>query len=236
MKNNTMRIMACVMILSLTATKFLNATPSTQIWKPSTDIQGVKSIHLGIDDYFSVSSNDTKPLAAPTDLGLTYGLFKNLEIGIDYFGCMVDPLFYNAKYGIVENEKMPFSIAVGGFNFGGTKDITDSNILYGVGAKNIGKIGRLSLGYYSGNDKVLINEVGTPAANGAIASFDKQVSDKVWAAIDYASGKSSYGTLSFGASYAFAPNTSVIFGYVIYNNQNLAGINNQFTTQLDINF
>ena len=29
----------------------INATPSTQIWIPSTDIQGFKTFHLGIDNY-----------------------------------------------------------------------------------------------------------------------------------------------------------------------------------------
>ncbi|OGS18234.1 MAG: hypothetical protein A3J83_06345 [Elusimicrobia bacterium RIFOXYA2_FULL_40_6] len=225
-----------VSVLMIYAVEKLQATPSTQIWNPSTDIQAIKTVHLGIDNYFSAANNHTKPLAAPTDLGLTYGLFKNIEIGIDYFGPATDPLFYNAKYGIAESQKMMFSVAVGGMNFGGKKDSTDANILYGVAAKNIGKIGRLSLGYYSGNAKVLMDETGTSANTGMIASFDKQISDKVWGALDYASGTSSYGTLSFGASYSFAQNTSIIFGYVIYNNQNLAGINNQLTTQLDINF
>jgi hypothetical protein len=213
----------------------LFATPSTQIWNPSTDIQALKTFHLGIDNYFSVSSNDTKAYAFPTDIGVTYGLMQNVEVGIDLMEPLADPLFFNLKYGIPESEKMPLAVAVGGFNFGGKKDVSDSNILYGVIAKNAGGLGRLSLGYYSGNDKILLDETGTAANTGAIATWDKALSEKIWASVDYASGMSSYGNLSVGASYLFAPNTSVIFGYVIYNNDKI-NVNNQFTTQLDINF
>jgi len=211
------------------------ATPSTQIWNPSTDIQPFGTMHLGIDNYFSVTNNDTKALAFPTDTGLTYGLIKNIELGLDFMGPTTDPLMFNAKYGISESDKiLPFSVSVGGFNFDGKS--TGQNILYAVVAKNIGDIGRLTVGYYSGNEKALVDENGTAANTGLIATFDKQISDKIWTALDFASGKSSYGTLSFGASYNFSANTSVILGYVIYNNTALTGINNQVTTQVDINF
>ena len=33
------------------------ATPSTQIWNPSTDVQSFKTVHLGIDNYYSVKDN-----------------------------------------------------------------------------------------------------------------------------------------------------------------------------------
>lgn len=235
MVNNGLKKMFLAALALLTGITALRATPSTQVWNPSTDIQAAKTFHLGIDNYFSVASNDTKPYASATDVGITYGLTKNLEAGIDLMEPLADPLFFNVKYGVPESDKLPVSFAVGGFNFGGKKDKTDSNILYGVVAKNAGKAGRLSLGYYSGNDKVLVDETGAAANTGVIASWDKQLSDKVWAALDYASGNSAYGSLSAGASYLFAPNTSVIFGYVIYNNDKV-NANNQFTTQLDINF
>jgi uncharacterized protein with beta-barrel porin domain len=53
--------------------------------------------------------------------------------------------------------------------------------------------------------------------------------------VDYQGGKNAFGALSFGASWAFAKNTSVIFGYDVYNNKDRAG-QNTFTVQLDINF
>jgi len=219
-----------------------NATPSTQIWNPSTDIQELNKWHLGIDNYFSVTDNKTKPVNVPTDVNLTYGLVKNLEVGFDfyganYFGAPDDPVQFNAKYGLPEGDKMP-TIAVGGMNFGTKPNFTDFNILYGVIAKTFKPVGRVSLGYYSGNNKLLLDEKGQAANSGMIASFDKQINDKWWAAIDYASGQSYYGVMSAGFSYNFAPNTSVIFGYVIPNNPNAVGgyVNHMVTTQLDINF
>jgi hypothetical protein len=234
------------LVAGLAAGRALHATPSTQIWNPSTDIQGLKSWHLGIDNYFSVVDNKTKSYAFPTDVGLTYGLVKNVEVGVDYMGPGADPLMFNAKYGLPEGDMMP-AVALGGMNFGTKKtendaggaqvNGTDADILYGVAARTFKPVGRFSVGYYSGNDKLLVDEKGATANTGMIATWDKQVTDKVWVAVDYASGRSYYGSLSYGFSYAFAPNTSIIFGYVVYNNQDPAiNKNHQFTTQLDINF
>ena len=64
---------------------------------------------------------------------------------------------------------------------------------------------------------------------------DDQISDKLWVAIDYQGGKNAYGATSFGASWAFAKNVSVIFGYDIFNNKDRAG-QNTATIQVDINF
>jgi hypothetical protein len=230
--------------LGLTVFQTLHATPSTQIWNPSTDIQAPKTWHLGIDNYFSIVDNKTKAYAFATDVGLTYGLFKNLEVGIDFLEPAADPLYFNVKYGLPEGAVIP-AIAVGGFNFGTKKTETgaagaqiggtDYNILYAVAAKSFKPVGRFSLGYYSGNDKLLVDETGAAANTGMIVTWDRALTDKVWASIDYASGKSYYGALTYGLSYAFAPNTSVIFGYVVYNNK-VVNTNSQFTTQLDINF
>ncbi|MEW6089035.1 MAG: hypothetical protein AB1498_12105 [bacterium] len=211
-----------------------NATPSTQIWNPSTDIQAVKTWHLGIDNYFSVKDNKDNPVAFPTDVGLTYGLVKNLEVGIDFFEPSENPAQFNVKYGFSEKEVIP-AIAFGLCNAGTKKDVTDYNIIYGVIAKTFNPIGRISLGYYTGNKKLLIDENGDKENTGLIATWDKAITDKVWAAVDYASGKSWYGSTSFGFSYLFAPNTSIIFGYTIYNNDKIT-VNDTFTTQLDINF
>lgn len=217
----------------LVATAILMATPSTQIWNPSTDIQAVGTVHLGIDNYFSIEGNLSKPFAFGTDFGITWGLFKNLEIGVDVVEPTAYPLYFNIKYGFAEAGGIP-ALAAGVFNIGTQRNITDSNILYAVIAKTFDPIGRISLGGYLGNDKLLVTETGAAANTGLIVSWDKAVSDKIWLCVDYASGMSSYGCLSFGGSYAFAQNTTVIFGYVIFNN-NILNTNNTFSTQLDIN-
>jgi len=225
-------VLVALMLIGVSVKVF--ATPSTQIWNPSTDIQALGTFHLGIDNYFSVSSNDTKPYAFPTDVGLTYGAFKNLEVGVDLIEPTADPLYLNFKYGLPEGDVIP-AVAVGAFNIGTKKDVTDYNVLYGVVAKTFKPVGRLTFGYYNGNDKLYIDENGDKVNSGLIATWDKTITDKIWASVDYSSGKGAYGCLSLGGSYMFAPNTSIILAYVIYNNDKI-NVNNQVTTQLDINF
>lgn len=226
-----------------------NATPSTQIWIPSTDIQKYKTFHLNVDNYVAVKKEDSGAWKAPVFLlGPTMGVFAGekvqAEAGFDLIkaGLSADsnPLYLHAKIGTPEGSLGAGSpaLALGGYNFGFKKDATDQNIIYGLAAKNFGKLGRLSAGYYAGNDKVLLDEKGKKANTGALLSWDRsmsEISDKLWAAVDYQGGDSALGALSFGASWNFSPNTSVIFGYDVYNNDKIAGANT-YTVQLDINF
>lgn len=203
------------------------ATPSTQIWNPSTDIQAQGTWHLGIDNYFTIDDMSSGGYAFPTDLGLTYGLLPGLEIGIDALLPLPVPasqLVFNLKYGIPENGNLP-ALAIGGYGFGLSQGLTDQNVIYGVAAKTF-YIGRLSAGYYKGNESLLGADSG-----GAILTWDKYLNDKFWACIDYAGGTSPLGALFGGCSYNFSPNTSVIFGYGKFNN----GAKPTITTQLDIN-
>ena len=223
------------------------ATPSTQIWIPSTDIQAFKTLHLGIDNYTRTSSNST--VGDVYDLGLTVGVLPfekvQAEVGVDYITYGADnydgsPLYFNAKLGTPEGSLFGGSpaLAVGGYGFGTKEDLTDANIVYGLAAKTLPVVGRFSAGYYTGNDEVLLDVNGEKENDGVLLSWDRtmsEISDKLWVAVDYQGGDNSLGALSFGASWAFAKNVSVILGYDIYNEKALAG-ENTFTTQLDINF
>ncbi len=206
------------------------ATPSTQIWNPSTDIQATGTYHLGIDNYFTKVGSTQGGYAFPTDLGLEYGLVPGLEIGFDAFLPQNSPLVLNAKYGVGESGVLP-SVAVGGFGFGTDPGITDQNVIYAVTAKTLPIIGRLSAGYFTGNEKVLLDPSGQKDNSGIILTWDKAINDKLWACVDYAGSKSALGATFYGFSWLFASNTSVIFGYGTYNNGALP----TFTTQMDIN-
>ncbi|MDD5260132.1 MAG: hypothetical protein PHD29_09225 [bacterium] len=223
-----------VAVFGLYLVNLAMATPSTQIWNPSTDIQATGKFHLGIDNYYSVKDNMDHPYASPTYVGLTYGFLNYFEAGLDLAYPSQYPAYFNFKAGVPEKDMMP-SAAVGIMNVGTKSDVTNYNIFYGAVAKTIGPIGRITVGGYSGNDKLLLDENGEKANTGLILTWDKAITDKIWASVDYASGDSFYGSLSFGASYSFAPNVSVIFGYVIYNND-ILNSNDQATTQVDINF
>jgi len=159
-----------------------SATPSTQIWIPSTDVQAFKTGHFGFDTYVR-----TKPepgtggqnVPPVVDLGLTAGVLPfakiQAEVGFDLIyggfntssGLDKYPVYLNAKVGIPEDAffKMQPAVAVGGYNWGTkkgeidevsgtyTKAGTDANIWYGLVAKTLPVVGRFSVGYYGLNKK-----------------------------------------------------------------------------------
>lgn len=224
-----------------------NATPSTLVWIPSTDVQKYKSLHLNVDDYVSSGKETNGAWKAPMFMaGPTIGLLPyakvQAEAGFDVMrGLTTDnyPLYLHAKVGTPEGAAFAGSpaFALGGYNFGLKHDVTDQNIIYGLAARNVKKLGRFTAGYYTGNDKVLVDENGAKANNGLLLGWDRtmsEVSDKLWAAVDYQGGDSALGALSLGAAWAFTPDTSLLFGYDIYNNSKVAG-ENTFTVQLDVN-
>ena len=221
------KIVRVLLVMGLfLSTSFVCATPSTQIWNPSTDIQKVKTWHLGIDNYYNSDANQYY-------LGLTYGLIKNVEVGVDLNEPSSAPMLFNAKYGLPETGCLP-AVAVGIMNFGTVKDKNDYDIGYLVVAKTFNPIGRFSVGaYHGGNPSLFQDKFDKTDNTGAIVSWDRSFGNKFWGSIDYASGESSYGETSAGVSYTFADNVSIIFGYVIPNSSQYQ---NQVTTQLDINF
>jgi len=239
------------------------ATPSTQIWIPSTDVQAFNVWHLGLDNYFRSSGNGhfTPGERDPNvyDAGLTVGVLPfeavKAEVGVDYLvnGTAYDdhPFYFNAKLGVPEDAlgaHVP-ALAAGGFNFGteskkGSAVRTDQDIVYGLAAKTlpsfgtIPSLGRFSAGYYAGNGDVLLDKNGEEANTGILASWDRtmsEISDKLWAAVDYQGGRNALGGLSVGAAWAFSKDVSVIVGYDMWAEPSLAG-SDTFTTQLDINF
>lgn len=231
-----------------------NATPSTHIWSPSTDIQPYKIFHLTSDIYIPVDKpTGTRP-GTITNLGLTVGVLPfekvGLEVGFDHIEGSY-PVFLNAKLGTPEGafgEYFP-AIAVGAYSIGTktggearanriAKPGTDYNVYYVKAAKTIGKLGRLSAGYYTGNEKLLVDEFGNSDESGVLLCWERtlsEISDNLWVAVDYMGGDSNFGALSYGFAWKFAPSTSVIFGYVDQNNDKITP-GNTFTTQVDIDF
>jgi hypothetical protein len=239
------------------------ATPSTQIWIPSTDVQDYKTFHLGIDNYFRAAKGSDGVRQPNTyDIGPVVGFlpFEKLkgELGFDYLVNGTDPndnhpWSGNIKLGTPEDSLFKFSpaIAVGGYNLGPAQNrgvapgvTSGQNIIYGLVAKTlpamgpVPSLGRFSAGYYRGSEKALVNTDGSAANDGVLLSWDRtmtEVSDKLWAAVDYQGGNNVDGAVNFGVSWNFAKNVSVIFGYDVYTKKALAG-KNTLTTQLDINF
>jgi hypothetical protein len=227
--------------LVFSGSTLIHATPSTIIWIPSVDIQPYSVFHLGIDNYFTLFKKGIGEggVAFPIDIGLTTGILPiseiQAEIGVDIFEPLHSPWAFNVKIGVPENIITGWSpaVVIGGCNFGIQKNVTDANILYIITAKTFPVIGRISIGYYTGNRNILVDPDGHIDNNGILLSWDKEafgISENLWLAVDYQSGKNNYGVLSFGFAWSFSKNVSLIFARDIYNN----GAPGTFTTQLDI--
>lgn len=221
------------------------ATPSTQIWIPSTDTQAARTIHVGVDNYntFFKKKNEGG-FSAPTTYGLTVGLvdttYIGLEAGLDLKEQSDDPLYLNLKLQIKEDSVAQFfpAIAIGAYELGSKDNVTNANIAYVLFAKTLPVIGRISAGYYVGNKDLLVDSSGQSDNDGVLLSFDRtlaEIDDRLWFAIDYMGAQNAYGALSFGLAWRFAPQISAIVGYDIYNNTEVAG-ENTVTVQLDVDF
>ncbi len=245
------------------------ATPSTQIWIPSTDIQPYGTFHLDLDTY--VRTRKTGGSYAPImyDMGVLAGVlpFKKVqaEVGVDYMrvGPQADghggtseaiddaPVYFNAKIAAPEDAFFKYqpAVAVGIYNAGVRGgDVfhnTETDISYALVARTFPYVGRLSAGWYVGNggnifmkdDNIQANGIGRTQNNGVLASWDRtisEISDKLWAGVDYQGGNNAFGALSFGASWNFSKNVALLVGYDIFNKKATGG-QPAFTTQLDIN-
>src|SRR3989304_5818666 len=183
MKKSLTKVISTVLFTGMLGVASAYATPSTHVWAPSTDVQAYGVAHVTSDIYVPVKKIDLDVPAdgipdrpgTITNLGLTVGVLPyekvGLEVGFDHIEGQY-PLYLNAKLGIPENAYGDFfpAIAVGGYSIGTKSDVTDYNIYYGKVAKTLGPAGRLSVGYYTGNDKLLVDDLdpdsAKPSENG----------------------------------------------------------------------
>jgi hypothetical protein len=215
--------------------------------------------HIGLDMYAN-TLNKQAVNNLITNFGITVGLLPfekiGLEVGIDYRdvdGNHMNPLFFNFKLGVPEGaffKYMP-AIALGGYDFGTSYKatanpdvfVTSYNILYGLASKNIWKLGRFSVGGYKGavgGDPELTFYVPSDPASvesaGVLVSWDRtltEISDKLWAAVDFQSGRNGYGALSFGLAWSFAANASLVAGMDFFNDRDV--LKPTVTLQFDAN-
>lgn len=254
------KVLTLATALTMATTGIAMATPSTQIWIPSTDVQGFGTFRLGIDNYFRASGVPKATSASRDanvyDIGPVASVLPfeklQMEVGFDYLVSASEPndnhpWSGNFKLGTPEDSLFKFSpaLAVGMYNIGPVQSSANApgitagqNIAYALAARTLPVVGRISAGYYRGAERALIGTSGRPNNDGVLLSWDRtmsEISDKLWMAVDYMGGQNVDGAVNIGASWSFAKNVSVIFGYDIYTKKSLAG-NNTFTTQLDINF
>ena len=250
-------------ILFVLASVSANATPSTHIWTPSTDIQPYKKIHMGADWYFP--TKDTDKTGATVHVLQVYGPTFSLlsdkpednylgklwsplgkimaETGFDYkkgLGTELDksPLYLHYKLAVLEDayfKGMP-ALAIGEFDMGTKRDKTNNNVAYIKAARTFDKVGRFSAGYFMGNENLLIDNHGNKDNSGAMLTWERtmtELSDKLWLCVDYQATKSAYGALNYGFAWKFNDHLAAIAGYDQYNNPNFR---NTITLQLDFDF
>ena len=260
------KVLAATMAVMALACGTAMAIPSEQIAIPSTDAKGFKEVTLNV-----ISTQRFSPKAnagsSSYDAGVLVGVLPfeslKLEVGFDYltsnaqFDTPADnhPFYFNAKLATPEDlgfKGMP-AFAVGVFN-AGTYDkpevgvSTRQNLVYGLVARTLPVIGRLSAGGYYGAKRALANgtnSLNTNQNSGAMVSWDRgitEISDKLWLGIDYMSGNNANGELGMGGSWAFTKQVTLLVGVQIFNpgykptgGEMIPGGKPAFTTQLFIN-
>jgi hypothetical protein len=225
------------------------ATPSTQIWIPSTDIQGFLVPHLNSDVYVRLYQEPDGTRKPPLYLfGPTIGIlpYKRIqaEVGFDLIFQGFEtadryPIYFNAKLATPEDAFIKYqpAVAVGIYNAGVKSKVTNQDIVYGLVGRTFPVVGRFTGGYYWANSDLFVDSTGNKANHGVMASWDrtmKELSDKLWLAVDYQGGANFMGSVNFGFAWSFTSNVSMIFGYDYYTNRTVAG-RDTFTVQLDIN-
>jgi hypothetical protein len=251
-----LRALLTVVLVALAAAAApAGATPSTEIWIPSVDVQPFLVPHLNSDVYVRLRAEPDGTRRAPLYvLGPTMGVLPweklQLEVGFDLMFQGVDavdkyPIYFHAKLGTPEDSLFKWSPALvaGVYNVGTKSDVTTQNIGYGMVGRTLPVIGRLSAGYFYGNGGLLLDETGSKANHGLLAAWDrtmKEISPKLWLCVDYQGGASALGAVNFGFQWSFTDTVSMIFGYDLYTNRKVVANailpgRDTFTVQLDIN-
>ncbi len=250
MKN--VKIVAVAAMIAALACGSAMAGPSGQINIPSTDAKGLKEVTISVNNNarFSTAADAGSNLF---DVGVVTGLLPyekvKIEVGADYgtlgFPATKQPMTYNAKLATAEDALFTWmpAFAIGGYNLGKVAPATAptisnaQNILYALTARTFPKVGRFSVGGYSGDKTALVNAAGNKDNTGVLASWDRtisEVSDKLWLGVDFMSGKNGDGEISVGGSWAFSKQITLLTGVTFYN-ESVTGGKPAFTTQLSIN-
>lgn len=243
-------VTGCATALVLCAS-LAHGTASTHIWAPSTDVQPFKLVHVTADMYLPVEYDAAgNRIGTVTNLGLTVGVlpFKtiNMEAGLDHksgLGTLDDyPMYGNLKLGVPEGAYGRFfpALAVGVYDVGTKSDLTDFNVFYAKIAMTFAvdslSLGRVSVGYFGGNEKLLVGQDGAADETGLLLAWERtmsELSDRLWVCVEYQGTESVYGTVNFGAAWKFATNVGLLAGYDDFNNPGYPGA---ATIQVDIDF
>jgi hypothetical protein len=227
-----------------------HATPSTNMWAPSTaGVQSFGVLHVTYDTYFGTDA------LYPIDTGLTIGVLPmkelQLELGVDVLyptvgpdGGLDVPIYLNAKLGTPEDTffKGQPGWSFGIYSLGFKEDVTDYNILYLMVGKTLPYVGTLNVGgYYGLNEDLLPTPDGDTARAGLLAGWwsppvDVPVIDKLHFTADVQTGENALGAVGAGAAVYFTPTASLLTGPVFFLEPDLqpGGNSWMWSVQLDV--
>ncbi len=206
------------------------AFPTSTLWIPDDTALHPSTWRYDSRIAFTLDKreSDLGPQQPFIDQGLTFGFANNgaigLEAGIDWwepeYGDDLKSLHGNLKVVILE-EEIGFGVAFGFYNFGFKANGSDEDFIYlGLG-KQLGSLSHLFVGYFVGNQNVLLDEAGNSAARGIFGSISAKIGEKVKFVLDYQGGRSHRGALTSGFAFLLSQTSSISLGYVFYNNQSL---------------
>ncbi len=196
-------------------------SPLNLISVPSTDTQPVGTYRLDVDSISVIGTTD-KYVNDLGSTGLSYGVCRGLDVGVEVLWGVDHPFFVHAKYAFpLSSESEAFKMAVGGYALGldnaPTHDIWYGVVSYAFGAD------RLHLGYFTGNDNTLRDLLaGTDESSGLLLGWDRTLGERWWVGVDYMAGKSTQGALNVGVRYDISPDSSLLCGFDFWNHDGIA--------------
>lgn len=225
--------------LTLLAAPAARATPSTEIWIPSVDLQPFLVPHLNFDSYVRLQSEPGGGRRAPLFVfGPTMGVLPwekvQLEVGFDLMWQGANPydrypIYFHGKLGTPEDAFFRWqpALVVGVYNVGVKRDYTTQNIGYVLAGRTLWKLGRFSFGYFYANPNNRIfpgNYAAVPstANHGFLAAWDRQmkeISPRLTLIVDYQGSESWLGAVNFGVQWAFTDTVSMLVAYDLYTNR-----------------
>jgi hypothetical protein len=206
------------------------ATPSTNMWAPSTAaVQSFGVLHVTYDSYFGSRA------AYPIDLGLEIGALPSrklqAELGFDLLyptyaaGEPVSvPVLFNAKIGSPEGALFPGAPgwSAGIFGAGLERDVTDYHVLHAMAGKTFPRLGTISAGgYYGLNADLFRSSTGAERRTGLMAGWsspaiDVPLIDHVNLTWDIQTGENVFGATGAGLYLYFTPAIDLLVGPVFF--------------------
>lgn len=225
------------------------AGPTAHVSGPSEDFQGY--LQPALVTAVNLAEGRDAAGARPgtvSGIGLIMGVLPGkpflAELGADYKSCGDpaddNPVYFNGKLGLAEGALGAWvpALAAGVFDAGTNAERSAYNIWYAQAGKTVKAggldLGRFSAGWFRGDPDLLLDGDGRRDNEGFLAGWDRtipELSDRLWASVDYMGTKSAYGSLNFGLAWKFNSQVTVLAGYNIFNDGNIV---NTYNLQLTL--